>query len=108
MPWPRGLYRFGCDNVRQRRLASSRKIGPFSQARRTHIERTIVEVVAEGGTTGLGETRPAGAADIIDQHFLCGAAEAGMSGLPRARRSEERRVGKECVSTCRSRWSPYH
>src|SRR3546814_4676534 len=26
-------------------------------------------------------------------------------GVPR---SEERRVGKECVSTCRSRWSPYH
>src|SRR3546814_12472235 len=23
-------------------------------------------------------------------------------------RSEERRVGKECVSTCRDRWSPYH
>src|SRR3546814_20907800 len=23
-------------------------------------------------------------------------------------RSEERRVGKECVSTCRSRWSPFH
>src|SRR3546814_15065099 len=30
----------------------------------------------------------------------------GMSGLQP--RSEERRVGKECVSTCRSRWSPYH
>src|SRR3546814_1122088 len=26
----------------------------------------------------------------------------------RSRRSEERRVGKECVSTCRSRWSPDH
>src|SRR3546814_1067733 len=26
----------------------------------------------------------------------------------RRHRSEERRVGKECVSTCRSRWSPYH
>src|SRR3546814_18469150 len=26
----------------------------------------------------------------------------------RENRSEERRVGKECVSTCRSRWSPYH
>src|SRR3546814_7393138 len=26
----------------------------------------------------------------------------------RLARSEERRVGKECVSTCRSRWSPYH
>src|SRR3546814_782628 len=28
--------------------------------------------------------------------------------LARDARSEERRVGKECVSTCRSRWSPYH
>src|SRR3546814_4968258 len=27
---------------------------------------------------------------------------------PALMRSEERRVGKECVSTCRSRWSPYH
>src|SRR3546814_3782853 len=30
-------------------------------------------------------------------------------GVPTSvHRSEERRVGKECVSTCRSRWSPYH
>src|SRR3546814_12113566 len=29
-------------------------------------------------------------------------------GAGRDGRSEERRVGKECVSTCRSRWSPYH
>src|SRR3546814_12401228 len=28
--------------------------------------------------------------------------------IQRFRRSEERRVGKECVSTCRYRWSPYH
>ena len=28
--------------------------------------------------------------------------------IPEIARSEERRVGKECVSTCRSRWSPYH
>src|SRR3546814_9692028 len=28
--------------------------------------------------------------------------------LAREQRSEERRVGKECVSTCRSRWSPSH
>src|SRR3546814_20442440 len=33
--------------------------------------------------------------------------EYGGSGLG-IRRSEERRVGQECVSTCRSRWSPYH
>src|SRR3546814_12156561 len=32
-----------------------------------------------------------------------------FAGAVRAdHRSEERRVGKECVSTCRSRWSPYH
>src|SRR3546814_2183354 len=29
-------------------------------------------------------------------------------GIPEPGRSEERRVGKECVSTCRSRWSTYH
>src|SRR3546814_19658303 len=33
--------------------------------------------------------------------------EAGAAALKRVRRSEERRVGKECVRTCRSRWSPY-
>src|SRR3546814_19657478 len=37
------------------------------------------------------------------------ACRALLSSFPRPRcRSEERRVGKECVSTCRSRWSPYH
>src|SRR3546814_12314770 len=30
------------------------------------------------------------------------------AGRAYANRSEERRVGKGCVSTCRSRWSPYH
>src|SRR3546814_16504589 len=35
---------------------------------------------------------------------MIGIADLSMRSL----RSEERRVGKECVSTCRSRWSPYH
>src|SRR3546814_5265305 len=35
------------------------------------------------------------------------SGHAGLAGKDH-RRSEERRVGKECVSTCRSRWSPYH
>src|SRR3546814_5591400 len=34
--------------------------------------------------------------------------QAMKIGIPGDHRSEERRVGKECVSTCRSRWSPYH
>src|SRR3546814_20145103 len=42
--------------------------------------------------------------------MLCAAdAQALLRlGHGNASRSEERRVGKECVSTCRSRWSPYH
>src|SRR3546814_5542480 len=35
------------------------------------------------------------------------AGRGTQEGFRRVR-SEERRVGKECVSTCRSRWSPYH
>src|SRR3546814_19646131 len=37
-----------------------------------------------------------------DRYGSCHTADAWSE------RSEERRVGKECVSTCRSRWSPYH
>src|SRR3546814_1877030 len=32
----------------------------------------------------------------------------GQDDRREVQRSEERRVGKECVSTCRSRWAPYH
>src|SRR3546814_7806553 len=40
--------------------------------------------------------------------WLVGAHIAQYPPAGRANRSEERRVGKECVSTCRSRWAPYH
>src|SRR3546814_13376860 len=60
--------------------------------------------------------------DIGAAYRRCGlpperGSEPGFAGLIRMiagqqvsvqSRSEERRVGKECVSTCRSRWSPYH
>src|SRR3546814_19420245 len=36
------------------------------------------------------------------------SADLDTKGRAYMMRSEERRVGKECVSTCRSRWSPYH
>src|SRR3546814_12364039 len=36
------------------------------------------------------------------------ASVSCIYGIGAVERSEERRVGKECVSTCRSRWSPYH
>src|SRR3546814_4443966 len=40
--------------------------------------------------------------------FWTRAAERALKRSANYERSEERRVGKECVSTCRSRWSPYH
>src|SRR3546814_16213157 len=53
-------------------------------------------IVADGGASG--DDVVAGDAQALSQsgHALSEA------------RSEERRVGKECVRTCRSRWSPYH
>src|SRR3546814_14227760 len=49
---------------------------------------------------------------FLPLYLLCGGISA-RNRFERAAdryagRSEERRVGKECVSTCRSRWSPYH
>src|SRR3546814_18222588 len=45
-----------------------------------------------------------------DYFSLPGHRSTSPNARPSAtcRRPEERRVGKECVSTCRSRWSPYH
>src|SRR3546814_1769993 len=67
---------------------------------------------------GLGASRGSGQSSISSLplqlqrrfHLLPGAAGEAMDiyAFALARRSEERRVGKECVSTCRSRWSPYH
>src|SRR3546814_1211386 len=45
---------------------------------------------------------------IVDKGADKGALLYSTSNGSRSRRSEERRVGKECVSTCRSRWSPYN
>src|SRR3546814_15104065 len=75
-----------------------------------------VAVIRVGSPTAIRE--PDAGATTAD---LCRAGRPGghaaaMGAPARTRRnrvlvgsrSEERRVGKECVSTCRSRWSPYH
>src|SRR3546814_11402262 len=52
--------------------------------------------------------------EAVEVHGMppgCGIADGqkiGLMPLQCSKRSEERRVGKECVSTFRSRWSPYH
>src|SRR3546814_6047463 len=47
---------------------------------------------------------------VIDTIMRLGVPAIGTTHFRAAMRarSEERRVGKECVSTCRSRWAPYH
>src|SRR3546814_15286906 len=52
-----------------------------------------------GGTSSAGETPR-----LPDGRLGWWSWDYGSHPM----RSEERRVGKECVSTCRSRWSPYH
>src|SRR3546814_2894828 len=45
---------------------------------------------------------------VLVHHALTTLEVIAIGMVSIAVRSEERRVGKECVSTCRSRWSPYH
>src|SRR3546814_14249882 len=57
----------------------------------------------------VGQTMAAAASGTtITQEFLARGAAVIAYTHTECVRSEERRVGKECVSTCRSRWSPYH
>src|SRR3546814_9297860 len=68
--------------------------------------------IAAGGTTSSGR-RPRRTRRGTGEIFKHPGpppllARLPRSGSPARGRSEERRVGKECVSTCRSRWSPYH
>src|SRR3546814_14612065 len=56
----------------------------------------------DDGEVDIGEILLVVVDDII-RHLALAFALIRSAG-----RSEERRVGKECVSTCRSRWSPYH
>src|SRR3546814_15050081 len=47
-------------------------------------------------------------ATLLDSLTKASDSDDFAASRQRLSRSEERRVGKECVSTCRSRWSPYH
>src|SRR3546814_12910473 len=81
---------------------------------RSDRTRRLYEISGRMGRTAVGaDARGARRRDEILQGDLRhGPRERGREGASAQGRadlrSEERRVGQECVSTCRSRWSPYH
>src|SRR3546814_20519203 len=56
----------------------------------------------------MATARPGGRGAHSAHWSIFVPAQPGPQLLGNYVRSEERRVGKECVSTCRSRWSPFH
>src|SRR3546814_1741854 len=82
----------------------------FFFKQKTAYEMRISDWSSDVCSSDLGEGGTREDTAIIEILATAGATNNfPQSGLNFMRyRSEERRVGKECVSTCRSRWSPYH
>ena len=83
----------------------------------SQIPRDIHSLLATTGVQSISKLKPLEAEGIRIYYRILqresSIALALMQGASTEQlcyyeRSEERRVGKECVSTCRSRWSPYH
>src|SRR3546814_5667694 len=83
----------------------------FFSSRRRHTRCALVTGVQTcalpiSGAFASARNR---AEDTLARNLSGAATQAAYQNYGDERsRSEERRVGKECVSTCRSRWSPYH
>src|SRR3546814_15370800 len=70
----------------------------------TNRSMTYIETRRDLAFAQPGSGRDAPFHDVVDQQ----ARDHAVLRRRAVVRSEERRVGQECVSTCRSRWSPYH
>ena len=73
------------------------------------MNKPLLGIVA-GGILGMldGLAAPLQVPDIMPEALAIVAGSTFKGVVVGLMRSEERRVGKECQSTCRSRWSPYH
>ena len=72
-----------------------------------HIGSELTEGLGSGADPDLGRRAAEEAYDQV-KRALRGSDMVFVTAGEGGGRSEERRVGKECQSTCRSRWSPYH
>src|SRR3546814_12383165 len=79
----------------------------LGKAARVSLAGRLWENLPAGGATLTGFLRTAVRAATSRWHGTIPTRSLRQAGQVHVR-SEERRVGKECVSTCRSRWSPYH
>src|SRR3546814_12691091 len=85
----------------------------INAARGRHlVEPDLLEALQSGQLSGatldVFATEPLPAEHPFWSHPLVTVSPHVASPTLARTRSEERRVGKACVSTCRSRWSPYH
>src|SRR3546814_9489577 len=71
------------------------------------MKRSMPRISARPAT-GTEGTTDSVAARVMKPAPVTPAAPLELTIATSSKRSEERRVGKECVSTCRSRWAPYH
>src|SRR3546814_11607164 len=72
------------------------------------VSPSVVRIDVQGGGE-KGQQRPGRRPRAPNESVGSGSGFVFTpDGFVLTNRSEERRVGKECVSTCRSRWTPYH
>src|SRR3546814_8048127 len=94
----------GAQRARLREAVAVRLRAPLARRQRCH-QRLRPDGEGERGEVALGEVRVLDDLVVGLGHDLERGDVLALDDLEG--RSEERRVGKECVSTCRSRWSPY-
>src|SRR3546814_5785759 len=108
--------------MRARKIGNAVLLSPVPDPLAENPEAAEAAANDPAASIELVGTSPEGAVARFKNGYADGVIGGRFSTLPyfvasnigRSRlvvdpvRSEERRVGKECVSTCRSRWSPYH
>ena len=105
----------GCDMAERRvptNLTYCRQIGAGLAATSAAVPlieipvRDILSLRTQGSGTVSASAGTGGSGDVGGADSTSG--NGGTDDTSGSGRSEERRVGKECVCWCRSRWSPYH